>query len=536
MAHNPVLIRRALISVSDKEGLDRLSECLRRWNIRVISTGGTAARLRELGLDVTAVEEITGRPEAFGGRMKTLSYEIASALLYRREDPQDEADARKLGIAPIDLVVCNLYPFAAARDRKVSDADLIENIDIGGPTMVRAGAKNFESCTVVTSPAQYDRLFRELDAGRGATTWGFRRELALEAFAHTASYEASIANELGVRFADKPAGRRTFLVLESAGNLRYGENPHQAAALYRSVGRAGPGVATAEVLQGKALSYNNLLDADAAWKCVWDAWRAARSEPGAESVAAVIVIKHGNPCGLAAAGSELEALKSAWQGDPVSAFGGILAFTSSVSEAAATELADKFLEVIVAPDFQPEAIRIFAGKKNLRLLKVPPCPVNAQEKILRSVSGGILEQEEDEALDTDLRTVTRATFPATQTRLVRFGIVAAKYLKSNAIALVGSSDGFRFELVGAGMGQPNRVDSLKRLAAPRAREKNAAMGELLLVSDAFFPFADSVEAAFECGLRYIVQPGGSLRDSEVVQACDRHGIAMIFTGKRHFRH
>lgn len=520
-----IKIRRAILSVSDKDGLIGFAKFLVKSGVELIATGGTAQRLKESGIDFTPIEKITGNPEAFGGRMKTISFPFASALLFRRDNQDDVATAKQLGVQPIDLVVCNLYPFESAVKRGAPDAELVEEIDVGGPTMIRAAAKNHNSVAVCSKPSQYASVMREMDELQGALTFETRRKLAVEAFQLTAAYETAIASELSTRFLGEDL---KFLRLEKGRELRYGENPHQKAMFYRAPALDGAekfSIAGADVVQGKALSYNNLLDADAAHRAASDAHKAT----GKPTVA---VVKHLNPCGLASAGSSLEALELAWEGDPVSAFGGILCFTESFTADCAKWLEDKFVEVIVAPRCEPEAAAILAKKKNLRVLLCSPHP--SAGSVVRSVSGGVLWQDEDSGLDEEIKAVTKAPFPGELETLAHFGIMAAKHLRSNAVALVRKRGG-AYQLVGAGMGQPNRIDSLKALAAPRAQAKGK-LSEMLLISDAFFPFADMIEASHELGLKAIVQPGGSIRDEEVIAACDKRGIAMAFTGKRHFRH
>ena len=532
MAMEPKKIRRALLSVSDKTGILGMARFLVAKGVEVISTGGTAKALEEASIPYTPIERVTGNPEAFGGRMKSISFPVASALLYRRGHASDEAEAKQLGVQAIDLVACNLYPFAETVRAGGSDEDLIEKIDVGGPTMIRSAAKNFAAVTVAVDPSDYARLMEEMEREGGAITFELRRELALKAFSLTAEYDAMISKELSKRFS--PNGAQVeWIKLSHGRELRYGENPHQAAKYYRSddLRGASPAIAAANIIQGKPLSYNNVRDADAAHRSASDAWIAH-----GKVASAVSIVKHMNPCGLAVASSSLEALELAWAGDSVSAFGSVIAFTSEVDADCAKWLQDKFVEVIVAPYIAPEALKIFAAKKNLRLLLCNPRPEVTGERTLVSVSGGILVQDEDEGMDAEVRSVTKAAFPKESMRLALFGVVAAKHLKSNGIALVRQNAQGCLELVGAGMGQPNRVDCIRLLAGPRASAKNIPAGEILLASDAFFPFADNVEEAHRLGIKKIVQPGGSIRDEEVIGAADRLGIAMAFTGRRHFRH
>lgn len=524
-----VKIRRALLSVSDKTGVIELARFLAGHGVELLSTGGTGKQLEAAGLAYTPMEKITGNPEAFGGRMKTISFPFASSLLFRRDNAEDVATARKMGVEPVDLVVCNLYPFAEARKRGASDAELVEEIDVGGPTMVRAAAKNHAHVAVATSPGQYAELMAEMKADDGALGFATRKKLAVHAFRLLAAYDSAVADELSARFL----GEETLhLDFDGGKKLRYGENPHQAATFYRDPSFVGASsIATAEVLQGKELSYNNLLDADAALRSASDAALVSGDRP------VVAIVKHLNPCGLATGRTAVEALELAWAGDPVSAFGGILCFSSPVTKDCAQWLGDKFVELVVAPAVEPEALALFAKKKNLRVLLCPVRKPVARERMLRSISGGVLVQEEDEGVDEQFRSVTKKPFPEDRMALARFGVMANKHLRSNAIALVRALPNGNFQLVGAGMGQPNRLDSIRALAGPRARAKaGVEMGELVLISDAFFPFADGVETAAELGVKYVVQPGGSIKDEEVIAAADRLGMAMVVTGRRHFRH
>lgn len=475
-----------------------------------------------------SLESITKNPEAFGGRMKTISFPLASALLYRRDIQSDLDTAKKLGIDPIDLVVCNLYPFEAARDKGVSDPELIEEIDIGGPTMVRAAAKNFHWVGVCTDPSQYAHVMKEIEERDGSLGYETRRSLAVAAFRMTANYDNAVSAELTKRFTNEEA---ELLRLEHGRKLRYGENPHQSAVFYRNPKvKKTPSIASADILQGKALSYNNILDADAAHRAMSDVFHAAGSAKHA-----VAVVKHLNPCGLGVAGSTLEALELAWEGDPVSAFGSILCFSHEISSDCANWLEGKFVELLVAPSVEGEALKKFAARKNLRILLCPVRENGLQEKMVRSVFGGVLIQDEDAGIDPEFKSVTKIVFPKELEPLAQFGVMACKHLRSNAIALVRKHKNGNLQLVGAGMGQPNRIDSLRSLAGPRAREKGG-MDDLVMISDAFFPFPDIIEAAHELGIKRIIQPGGSIKDQDVITACDRFGIAMAFTGIRHFRH
>jgi phosphoribosylaminoimidazolecarboxamide formyltransferase/IMP cyclohydrolase len=523
-----VKIRRALFSVSDKEGVIGFARFLSGRGVEILGTGGTMKKLTDAGIVVTAMEKITGNPEAFGGRMKTISFPFASALLYRRDNPEDVATAKKMGVEPIDLVVCNLYPFREARKRNAPDPELVEEIDVGGPTMIRAAAKNHAHVAVATDPSQYAELMAEIEANDGGLSLATRKRLAVRSFQLLAGYDAAIAAELASRYLGEESH---YFSLDRGKKLRYGENPHQGSVFYRDPEFLGEiSIASADILQGKQLSYNNLLDADASLRSASDAWHSIGS---ARPV--VSIVKHLNPCGLASGRTALEALELAWEGDPVSAFGGILCFTTPVTKGCADWLGDKFVELVVAPSIEADALAVFAKKKNLRVLLCPPRKPELKERMIRSVLGGVLVQEEDEGLDAEFKSVTKLSFPKEKLALASFGVMVNKHLRSNAIALVREHGNGNFQLVGAGMGQPNRLDSIRALAGPRAKAKGT-VGDLLLVSDAFFPFADGVEAAGELGIKLVVQPGGSIRDDEVIAAADKLGMAMVFTGRRHFRH
>ncbi len=516
-----VEIKRALISVSDKTGLADLGKVLAAKGVEIISSGGTGKFLQENGIAFTPIEKVTGNPEAFGGRMKTLSFQVGSALLFRRDDKGDVAQAQTLGIRPIDLVVCNLYPFEETAKKGAGWDELIENIDIGGPTLIRAAAKNYRHVAVATDPSHYALV------SAGQTDLSVREELAMEAFRHTARYDGMVAAKMEEKRGAEP--RTAVLSPAGAKMLRYGENPHQKSWVYADP--FNPGLAGAEPLQGKELSYNNLLDADAAWRCCGDL--AALRIEGAEC--AVAIIKHLSPCGVAAAKTPLEALEMAWAGDPVSSFGGILAFNREVGEDIALWLKDKFVEVIIAPSFSEDAKKQFAAKKNLRLLTVPPYDGSYKPPVVRSISGGWLVQQEDTGADHDLKPATSAGFPAAKSDLARFGIMACKHLKSNAIGLF-RQDAKGLSMVGAGMGNPNRLVSMKQAVEKAHENGHKDLSDVVLVSDAFFPFSDNIDIARAAGIRFIVQPGGSVNDNQVIGACEDGRIAMVFTGRRHFRH
>ena len=521
-------IKTALLSVTDKSQLLPLAQVLVDKGVKLVSTGGTFKALTAAGFPVTPVEELTGNPEAFGGRMKSISFQIGSGLLFRRGHAQDEMEASKLNIPKIDLVVCNLYAFENYTGQNVEEDKLVEEIDIGGPLMIRAGAKNYASVTVLSDPSQYEDFIAHFKE-HGGLTATHRRRLASEAFDRIARYDNAIAEELGERF--NPERKEKFVTLNKVQELRYGENPHQKGTWYNWNNAKTQGLGGAKVIQGKELSYNNLLDADAAWKSMSDVHALFQNNFTAT------VIKHGNPCGLAHGKTALNTLNEAWKGDEISSFGGVVAVSFEVDLKTAEFFEERFIEILMAPAFTAEAKDYFTKKKNVRLLELPVRASESSEKTLRSFHGGVLMQQEDEKLApiSGYQTKTKKQFNESQNHLISFGILACKHLKSNGIALVGERND-TITLVGAGMGQPNRLDSLHLLAAHRAKKKDANFGELVLISDAFFPFADSIEAAHEYGIKFIVQPGGSIRDQEVIQKADECGMAMVFTAERHFRH
>jgi phosphoribosylaminoimidazolecarboxamide formyltransferase/IMP cyclohydrolase len=520
-------ITRALVSVSDKTGLLELAACLARHGVEILSTGGTAKALREAGHRVVEVGDHTGFPEIMDGRVKTLHPRIHGGLLARRDDAAHVAAMQAHGIAPIDLLVVNLYPFEATIARGADFATAIENIDIGGPAMIRAAAKNHDSVAVVVEAADYAALVAEMDAHGGATTAALRRRLAAAAYARTGAYDAAISRWFAAQNGDAwPT--RLVLAGERREVLRYGENPHQSAAFYAG-GAARPGVATARQLQGKELSYNNYNDTDAAFEAV-----AEFADP------ACVVVKHANPCGVARGATPREAYLRALACDPVSAFGGIVALNRPLDAGTAAEIAKLFVEVIVAPEATAEAQAIIAAKKNLRLLVTGGVPDPAAGGLsVRTLAGGYLVQDRDagRVARADLKVVTKRAPDARELDDLLFAFAVAKHVKSNAI--VYARDG---ATVGIGAGQMSRIDS-SRIAAWKAAEGATAAGEArsraigsVVASDAFFPFADGLVAAAEAGVTAVIQPGGSIRDAEVIAAADARGLAMVFTGMRHFRH
>jgi len=539
-------IERALISVSDKTGIVEFVRGLHELGVDLLSTGGTARAIRDAGIPVRDVSEFTGFPEMLDGRVKTLHPKVHAGLLYMRGDAAHEKTMQEHDLAPIDLVCVNLYPFeATVAQPGVSFEDAIENIDIGGPTMLRSAAKNMKDVTVITDPADYETVLTEMKAAGGGTTPETRLRLGQKVFARVASYNAAIASYLADNVpVDGPPP--FVLTLNDAEGLRYGENPHQPATLYREPKGEEACIAHAEVLHGKAMSYNNYLDGNASL----EAARELVGRPGAA------IIKHTNPCGFANGETLREALEAAWAGDPVSAFGSVISVTVPMDLEAAEFLSSRFVEVIIAPDYTPEAFEKLSSKKNLRLLKLhAPFEPAKDAKALRQIGGGVLVQNRDNKVMETWEVKTKADFPGNMSDLAEFGVRACKHVKSNAILLVREYAPGRFQTLGMGAGQPNRVDSVKKLAIARAKENirlmhengeagdkdlesftAEVMGQCMLISDAFFPFADNIDAAHEAGIKFIVEPGGSMRDEEVVAACDTYGIAMAFTGMRHFLH
>jgi phosphoribosylaminoimidazolecarboxamide formyltransferase/IMP cyclohydrolase len=525
MADHP--IRRALLSVWDKAGLVDFARGLAALGVELVSTGGTAGALRDAGLAVTDVAAVTGAPEVLDGRVKTLHPAVHGGILARRDLEAHMATIAGLGIPPIDLVVVNLYPFEATAAKGAGYDETVEMIDVGGPAMIRAAAKNHAAVTVVIDPLDYGEILDSMRAHAGRTAAGLRQRLAAKAFARTAAYDAAIAGWLGERTGELLPEQLT-VTARRAQLSRYGENPHQRAAFYVA-GGAAPGVATARQIQGKALSYNNLADADAALELVCEL----------EAPAAAI-IKHANPCGAAVAQDLAEAYAKALACDPTSAFGGIVALNRPLDRAAAERIAEVFTEVVIAPDADDEARAVLAAKPNLRLLLTGGlAPARPGELRLRSVAGGLLVQERDAGvLDEDRLEVVTARAPtAAEMADLRFAFAVCKHVRSNAIVFAKGG-----ATVGIGAGQMSRLDAV-RIAVLKASEAAVLAGESasrlagsVVASDAFFPFPDGLEAALQAGATAAIQPGGSLRDDEVIAAADRAGAAMVFTGIRHFRH
>lgn len=518
-------IRRALLSVSDKSGLLDLARTLNQLGAELISTGGTRKALADAGLPVKDISELTGFPEMLDGRVKTLHPRVHGGILYIRENPQHQATVKEHQIQPIDLVVCNLYPFEATVAKAGSThEEIVENIDIGGPSMVRSASKNYHDVAIVTDPSQYATVIEELHANQGLSL-ETRERLAAAAFARTAAYDRAIA----AYFASRGTGAELMpnvldLRFERRMSLRYGENPHQQAAFYAEPGFAGASVATAECLHGKELSYNNLLDLDSAFNLV-------REFDGP----AAVVIKHNNPCGAAVGTSLEEAFRKAYEGDPLSAYGGVLGFNREIDEATATQITEpnRFVECVISPSYSEAAFKLLTTrptwKKSVRLLKTGPLGATATSLDYRRIDGGLLVQTRDRGSDDfgQLKTVTKRPPTAAELADLRFAWLVCKHVKSNAIVL--AKDGM---VMGVGAGQMSRVDSVHmsvRKAGDRAKG-------CVLASDAFFPFRDNIDEASKAGITAVIQPGGSMRDADSVAACDEHGMAMVLTGIRHFRH
>jgi len=518
------VIKQALLSVSDKTGIVEFARGLAGSGVALVSTGGTAKLLKDSGLKVTEVADHTGFPEMLDGRVKTLHPMVHGGILARRDAPGHMAALAEAGIPTIDLVVVNLYPFAATVARPgCTLSEAIENIDIGGPAMVRSAAKNYEHVTVVTDPADYGPVLKEMAAHAGAVGTETRFRLAQKAFSHTAQYDGAISNyltSLEASGARSRFPRRLNLQFERVQAMRYGENPHQEAAFYRDPQPAPGSLGTYRQLQGKELSYNNIADADAAWECVKSLEESA-----------CVIVKHANPCGAAVAGSPVEAYRKAFATDPTSAFGGIIAFNRELDGSAAQAITQQFVEVVIAPGFAPDAVRLLAGKANIRVLEAA-LATGVNEYDFKRVGGGLLVQAPDTAGVTasGLKVVTRAKPSAAQIADLVFAWRVAKFVKSNAIVFCGGG-----QTLGVGAGQMSRVDSA-RIATIKAESAKLTLKGSVVASDAFFPFRDGVDVVAGAGAVAIIQPGGSQRDEEVIAAADEHGVAMVFTGIRHFRH
>lgn len=519
-------VRRALLSVSNKDGLVEFAQALQRRGVAILSTGGTASLLEKNGVKVTQVSAHTGFPEIMDGRVKTLHPKIHGGLLGRRDI--DDAVMQTHGIEPIDLVVVNLYPFAATIARPdCTYADAIENIDIGGPAMVRAAAKNHDRVTVIVDPLDYAAVLDELNAANGAVSEQTRKRLAAKAYAHTASYDAAVASYL-TRVTQPEQGAKMeypeslSLQFGKRMEMRYGENPHQSAAFYAVPDAPGASIGTAKQLQGKQLSYNNIADGDTAFECV-----RQFDEP------ACVIVKHANPCGVAVAGDTLAAYDRAFRTDPTSAFGGIIAFNRPLTANTARAIVERqFVELIIAPEVEPEALEICARKENVRVLTTGGLAPTGIRYEYRSVNGGLLVQTRDEGRvsRSDLRVVTKLVPTDEQFADLLFAWRVCKYVKSNAIIYVKDR-----MTIGIGAGQMSRVVS-SRIAAMKAKDEGLEVKGAVMASDAFFPFRDGLDVAAELGIKAVIQPGGSMRDNEVIAAANEHGMAMVLTGMRHFRH
>ncbi|WP_049566652.1 bifunctional phosphoribosylaminoimidazolecarboxamide formyltransferase/IMP cyclohydrolase [Nonomuraea sp. SBT364] len=510
-----IAIRRALIAVYDKSGLEELARALDESGVEIVSTGGTAAAIASYGIPVTKVEQLTGFPECLDGRVKTLHPRVHAGMLADLNKPHHVAQLDELEIDPFQLVVVNLYPFQQTVASGASDAECVEQIDIGGPAMIRGAAKNHSTCAVVVDPAAYGAVLAAL--GQGGFTLTERRRLAGAAYAHTAAYDVAVASWFANGYAEQGTWPEFMgATWQRKSELRYGENPHQAAALYSA---GGDGLANAEQLHGKEMSYNNYLDADAAWRAAWDFTGPC-----------VAVVKHQNPCGIAVGADVAEAHRKAHACDPVSAYGGVIAVNGAVTAELGRQIAEVFTEVVVAPSYEPEALAVLTQKKNIRLLVCPSGPVNPAE--FRRIDGGLLVQQVDRVDATGDDPATwqlKAGEPASPQMLadLAFAWRAARSVKSNAILLASDQ-----ATVGVGMGQVNRVDSC-RLAVTRAGERAAGSAA---ASDAFFPFPDGPQVLIEAGVKAIVEPGGSVRDQEVIDAVEKAGVTLYFTGTRHFFH
>ncbi|MGG6462135.1 bifunctional phosphoribosylaminoimidazolecarboxamide formyltransferase/IMP cyclohydrolase [Solilutibacter silvestris] len=519
-----IAIRRALLSVSDKTGLIDLAKALAARGVELLSTGGTAKAIREAGLPVQDVSDVTGFPEMMDGRVKTLHPIVHGGLLGRAGT--DDAVMAEHDIDPIDLLVLNLYPFEqVSANPDSSFADIIENIDIGGPAMLRSAAKNFARVAVATDPAQYAALLSELDASHGALSAKTRFDLSVAAFNRVAQYDAAISNYLS---AIGPDGTQMPFSAQANGSfvkvmdLRYGENPHQQAAFYRDLYPAPGSLATFTQLQGKELSYNNIADSDAAWECVrqFDA-------------PACVIVKHANPCGVAVGTSPADVYEKAYATDPTSAFGGIIAFNGKLDGATAKTILDRqFVEVLIAPDYDDEALAYAKKKANVRVLRIPLAPASKGFIDTKRVGSGMLMQTADDRVVTrdELKVVTKIAPTDAQFADLLFAWKVAKFVKSNAIVYAKDQ-----QTVGVGAGQMSRVYSA-RIAGIKAVDAGLVVPGSVMASDAFFPFRDGIDAAAEAGIKAVIQPGGSMRDNEVIAAADEHGLAMVFTGIRHFRH
>ena len=526
------MIRTALLSVSDKQGIVPFAQALHAMGVKLISTGGTAKLLADNGLPVTEVSSLTQFPEMLDGRVKTLHPMVHGGLLARRDSKEHMDAIAAHGIAPIDMLVINLYPFnqTVAKDNCSFD-EAVENIDIGGPAMLRAAAKNHQDVTVLISPEDYEPILSEMKTHQNTVSYTTNLRLAKKVFAHTAQYDGAIANYLSSLGGDlnhtsrSPYPETLHLAFTKVQEMRYGENPHQSAAFYRDTASVAGALANYHQLQGKELSYNNIADADAAWECV-KSFSADSAAP-----AACVIIKHANPCGVATGATGLEAYQKAFKTDPSSAFGGIIAFNVPCDGAMAEAISKQFVEVLIAPSFTAEAKAIFASKQNVRLLEIP-LGLGFNSFDMKRVGGGLLVQSPDfkNVAKAELRVVSKRQPTPTELTDMMFAWRVAKFVKSNAIVYCANG-----MTLGIGAGQMSRVDSA-RMASIKAENAGLSLASSAVASDAFFPFRDGLDVVVAAGASCAIQPGGSMRDEEIIAAANEHGIAMVFTGIRHFRH
>ena len=536
-----IKIQRALISVYDKAGVIDFARNLSEMGVELLSTGGTASSIRGAGIPVKDVSEFTGFPEMLDGRVKTLTPQVHAGILYMRDNEEHTLTMNEFELGQIDLVCVNLYPFEKTIIQDgVTLSQAIEQIDIGGPTMIRSAAKNMKFVTVVTDPSDYAKIIKEMKENDGMTNADTRFLLAQKVYARTAEYNSSIANYLAEQINNKDLDKPYVKFYKSGKKLRYGENSHQNAWLYVDNDCIDASVAQTDLLHGKPMSYNNYVDGEGALEAVKD----LAGSPG------VAIIKHTNPCGYATGLTLLDAFEAAWSGDPISAFGSVVAFTEKIDLEVAKALEGKFIEVIIAPGFDSDALDILMKKKNIRILKLKkPMSKPKSKKMVKHITGGMLVQDIDTEIIDNWTVQTKADFTEAKKGLAIFGICAVKHTKSNAIVVVQEYKDAKYRVLGMGAGQPNRVDALKKLSVSKAIENlkiensnisdeeiRIKIAECVFVSEAFFPFPDSIEAANEMGAKFIVQPGGSIRDNEVIEACDKFGISMAFTGMRHFKH
>jgi len=536
-----IKIQRALISVYDKAGIIDFARNLSEMGVEILSTGGTATAIREAGIEVKDVSDFTGFPEMLDGRVKTLTPQVHAGILYMRDDQKHVDTMKEFELGQIDLVCVNLYPFEETIAKpNVSLSEAIEQIDIGGPTMIRSAAKNLRFVTVVTDPIDYSTVIEEMRNNDGATSEKTRFILGQKVYARAAEYNGAIARYLAEQVNDMNLSNPFVRTYEKGYELRYGENSHQKAWLYVDEDCPDAGIAQTEVLHGKPMSYNNYVDGEGALEAVKEL----------SGLSGVAIVKHTNPCGFATGKNLNEAFNAAWSGDPISAFGSVVAFTEKIDLDVAKSLEGRFVEAVIAPGYDDDAITLLSKKKNLRILKLKkPISKPIDKKMIKQITGGMLVQEIDTKIIEDWSVPTKTPFSESKKELALFGIAAAKHTKSNAIVLVQEYQDGQFRVLGMGAGQPNRVDALRKLSVSKAienlKEENQnitndeikeIIGECVFVSEAFFPFADSIDSANEMGAKYLVQPGGSIRDDDVIEACNKYGISMAFINMRHFKH